>query len=164
MATPFCRAGKKIAEIPASRLQVWRCAHHATRPTPCASPSSPRKLAAPGTVLSHDGDTALIAAAVNPAIGLGTYFAQLLLSESINAAATQVLHISGPWNKPQVDTLKGEVASETARRILLSHATPGPVGFTNTWLSHTSATTLPSQYSAYSPNILRKLMLPADAA
>lgn len=73
------------------------------------------------------GSTALIAAAVNPAIGLGTYFAQLLLSESINAAATQVLHISGPWNKPQVDTLKGEVASETARRILLSHATPGPV-------------------------------------
>ena len=73
------------------------------------------------------GGAALIAAAVNPAVGLGTYFAQLLLSASINSAATQVLHVSGPWNKPAVDTLKGESAREAARRILVSHSTPRPV-------------------------------------
>lgn len=73
------------------------------------------------------GGAALIAAAVNPVVGLGTYFAQLLLSQSINSAATQVLHVSGPWNAPKVDTLKGDVARQTAQKILASHATPRPV-------------------------------------
>ena len=120
------------------------------------------------------GSTALIAAAVNPAIGLGTYFAQLLLSESINAAATQVLHISGPWNKPQVDTLKGEVASETARRILLSHATPGPVDPLWDWWPVTGSSLMwdwwpvtgqgSNYFGAYSvPPTVPLRALPADA-
>ena len=48
------------------------------------------------------GTAALIATAINPAIGLGTFLAQFLLSQPLQSAATQEFHITGQWADPKV--------------------------------------------------------------
>lgn len=73
------------------------------------------------------GGAALVATAINPMLGVGSYFAQLVLSKSINNAATQVLHVAGPWNKPQVDKLKDAAARDTALRVLEAQRRPQSV-------------------------------------
>ena len=45
---------------------------------------------------------ALATMAINPAIGLGTLFAQWALREPLIAANTRELHITGPWAEPNV--------------------------------------------------------------
>ncbi len=72
------------------------------------------------------GNAALAAAVVNPVVGVGGYLAQLVLSESINSAATQVLRLDGSWAEPKVQSLRGEEAQHAARQILVSHGTPQP--------------------------------------
>lgn len=49
------------------------------------------------------GTASLLATAVNPAVGLGTFLAQLLLRQPLQSAATQQFHISGSWADPQVE-------------------------------------------------------------
>lgn len=49
------------------------------------------------------GTASLIATAINPAVGLGTFLAQFLLREPLQAAATQQFHISGSWADPKVE-------------------------------------------------------------
>jgi uncharacterized protein YhdP len=49
------------------------------------------------------GTAALIATAINPAIGLGTFLAQFLLQQPLQKAATQQFHITGGWADPQVE-------------------------------------------------------------
>jgi uncharacterized protein (TIGR02099 family) len=41
-------------------------------------------------------------AALNPAIGLGAFVAQLLLRQPLTAAATREFHVTGPWGDPRV--------------------------------------------------------------
>ncbi len=48
------------------------------------------------------GTASLIATAINPAIGLGTFLAQYLLREPLQNAATQQFRITGAWTDPQV--------------------------------------------------------------
>lgn len=48
------------------------------------------------------GTASLIATAINPAIGLGTFLAQYLLREPLQNATTQQFHITGAWTDPQV--------------------------------------------------------------
>ena len=48
------------------------------------------------------GTASLIATAINPAIGLGTFLAQFLLRQPLQSAATQQFQISGSWADPQV--------------------------------------------------------------
>ncbi|MFM6985631.1 MAG: YhdP family protein [Hydrogenophaga sp.] len=48
------------------------------------------------------GTAALLATAVNPAVGLGTFLAQLLLRAPLQSATTQSFHITGGWADPQV--------------------------------------------------------------
>jgi len=52
------------------------------------------------------GTAALIATAINPAIGLGTFLAQFLLREPLQSATTQQFHITGNWADPQVEKLE----------------------------------------------------------
>jgi uncharacterized protein (TIGR02099 family) len=48
------------------------------------------------------GTAALIATAINPAVGLGTFLAQFLLREPLQSATTQEFRITGSWTDPQV--------------------------------------------------------------
>jgi uncharacterized protein (TIGR02099 family) len=48
------------------------------------------------------GTAALVATAINPAIGLGTFLAQWVLSKPLSAAATQEFHIEGTWADPKI--------------------------------------------------------------
>ncbi|WP_247596821.1 YhdP family protein [Hydrogenophaga sp. PAMC20947] len=57
------------------------------------------------------GTAALIATAINPAIGLGTFLAQYLLSQPLQSAATQEFHITGGWTDPQVDKVDRRAAA-----------------------------------------------------
>lgn len=49
------------------------------------------------------GTASLIATAINPAVGLGTFLAQFLLREPLQSAATQQFSITGGWADPQVE-------------------------------------------------------------
>ncbi|WP_369630655.1 MULTISPECIES: YhdP family protein [unclassified Variovorax] len=48
------------------------------------------------------GTAALVATAINPAIGLGTFLAQWVLSKPLAAAATQEFHVEGTWADPKI--------------------------------------------------------------
>jgi len=48
------------------------------------------------------GTAALVATAINPAIGLGTFLAQMVLSRPLAVAATQEFQIDGTWSDPRV--------------------------------------------------------------
>jgi uncharacterized protein (TIGR02099 family) len=48
------------------------------------------------------GSAALAYAAINPAIGLGAFLAQMLLSRPMEAANTREFHITGSWEDPKV--------------------------------------------------------------
>jgi uncharacterized protein (TIGR02099 family) len=48
------------------------------------------------------GTAALVATAINPAIGLGTFLAQMLLSKPLSSAATQEFQIEGSWTDPKI--------------------------------------------------------------
>ncbi len=48
------------------------------------------------------GTASLVAAVVNPAIGLGTFLAQWFLQRPLSEAATQQFHIDGTWADPKI--------------------------------------------------------------
>ena len=48
------------------------------------------------------GTASLIASVINPAVGLGTFLAQLFLRRPLIEAATQEFHIDGPWADPKI--------------------------------------------------------------
>jgi uncharacterized protein YhdP len=52
------------------------------------------------------GTASLIATAINPAIGLGTFLAQLFLRRPLTEAATQEFHIDGPWSDPRINRVE----------------------------------------------------------
>jgi uncharacterized protein (TIGR02099 family) len=52
------------------------------------------------------GTASLIATAINPAIGLGTFLAQFLLRQPLQSATTQQFHITGGWADPQVEKVE----------------------------------------------------------
>jgi uncharacterized protein (TIGR02099 family) len=48
------------------------------------------------------GTASLVAVAINPAIGLGTFLAQMFLREPLARATTQQFHIDGTWSDPRI--------------------------------------------------------------
>ena len=52
------------------------------------------------------GTASLIATAINPAIGLGTFLAQFFLRRPAMAAATQEFHVTGTWTEPQMNKVE----------------------------------------------------------
>ena len=48
------------------------------------------------------GTASLIATAINPAIGLGTFLAQMFLRKPLIEAATQEFHVDGSWADPKI--------------------------------------------------------------
>ncbi|HET9205663.1 MAG TPA: AsmA-like C-terminal region-containing protein, partial [Burkholderiaceae bacterium] len=62
------------------------------------------------------GTASLAYAAINPAIGLGTFLAQWLLRRPLIAANTREFHVSGKWDDPKIDRIDrkpAEAASTT---------------------------------------------------
>lgn len=62
------------------------------------------------------GTASLIASAINPAVGLGTFLAQFLLRQPLQSAATKEFRITGGWADPLVEPV--------ARNVLVQPAPP----------------------------------------
>jgi uncharacterized protein YhdP len=61
------------------------------------------------------GTASLAYAAINPAVGLGTFLAQWMLRRPLQAANTREFHITGGWADPQVARVQrkpGEAAPD----------------------------------------------------
>jgi len=58
------------------------------------------------------GTAALVATAINPAIGLGTFLAQMVLSRPLIAAATQEFQIDGTWADPKITKMPRRLLPE----------------------------------------------------
>ena len=56
------------------------------------------------------GTASLIASVINPAIGLGTFLAQLFLRRPLIEAATQEFHIDGSWADPKISKIERKAA------------------------------------------------------
>jgi uncharacterized protein YhdP len=56
------------------------------------------------------GTASLVATVINPAIGLGTFLAQLFLRQPLIRAATQEFHIDGTWADPRVTRVDRKAA------------------------------------------------------
>lgn len=52
--------------------------------------------------------------ALNPAVGLGAFVAQLLLREPMTAAATREFHVTGPWGEPRVERIDRVAATSAS--------------------------------------------------
>lgn len=52
--------------------------------------------------------------ALNPAVGLGAFVAQLLLREPMTAAATREFHVTGPWGEPRVERVERVAATSAS--------------------------------------------------
>lgn len=64
------------------------------------------------------GTASLVATVINPAIGVGSFLAQLFLREPLMRAATQEFHVDGTWADPRVTRVARSApapASETTR-------------------------------------------------
>ncbi|MFM9902245.1 MAG: YhdP family protein [Polaromonas sp.] len=60
------------------------------------------------------GTASLIATAINPIVGLGTFLAQAFLRRPLMQAATQEFHISGTWADPKVSKIDRRPQAERA--------------------------------------------------
>ena len=60
------------------------------------------------------GGASLAYAAINPAIALGAFLAQLILSRPVAAANTREFHISGSWDDPKVEKVENPAAARPA--------------------------------------------------
>ena len=63
------------------------------------------------------GTASLIASVINPAIGLSTFLAQLLLRRPLNEAATQEFHIDGSWADPKITKIDHKAAPAAAPTV-----------------------------------------------
>lgn len=60
------------------------------------------------------GTVSLLATVVNPVTGIGSFLAQLLLRQPLQAATSQQFHITGTWDEPKVDKItRRPLPSET---------------------------------------------------
>jgi uncharacterized protein YhdP len=56
------------------------------------------------------GTASLVATVINPAIGLGTFLAQMFLRQPLMRAATQEFHVDGTWTDPKVTKVERTAA------------------------------------------------------
>jgi uncharacterized protein (TIGR02099 family) len=68
------------------------------------------------------GGASLAYAAINPAIALGAFLAQMILSRPVAAANTREFHITGTWNDPKVEKIEGPAAKAAAAASAASAA------------------------------------------
>ena len=61
------------------------------------------------------GTASLLASVINPAIGVGTFLAQMFLRQPLMRAATQEFHIDGTWADPKITKLARRTAPLDSR-------------------------------------------------
>jgi uncharacterized protein YhdP len=59
------------------------------------------------------GTASLVATVINPAIGLGSFLAQMFLREPLIKAATREFHVDGTWADPRMTRVGRSGAPET---------------------------------------------------
>jgi uncharacterized protein YhdP len=57
------------------------------------------------------GTASLVATVINPAIGLGTFLAQMFLRQPLMRAATQEFQIDGTWADPRITRVNRKPAA-----------------------------------------------------
>jgi uncharacterized protein YhdP len=62
------------------------------------------------------GTASLIATVINPAIGLGSFLAQMFLRRPLMASATQEFHVTGPWADPKVSKIDSSSATSKEKK------------------------------------------------
>ena len=67
------------------------------------------------------GTASLIATVINPAVGLGTFLAQLLLRRPLIEASTQEFHIDGSWVDPQITKVARKFGAPNGSDIRLDN-------------------------------------------
>jgi uncharacterized protein YhdP len=58
------------------------------------------------------GTASLIATWINPAVGVGTFLAQLILNRPLIESTTQVFQITGSWADPKITRLDAPTPSK----------------------------------------------------
>ncbi|MDR3452695.1 MAG: YhdP family protein [Rhodoferax sp.] len=71
------------------------------------------------------GTASLIATAINPAIGLGSFLAQLFLRRPLMEAATQEFHIDGTWTDPKITRVEHKTGAADASANSAAQSTTG---------------------------------------
>ena len=61
------------------------------------------------------GTASLVASVINPAIGIGTFLAQMFLRQPLIRAATQEFHIDGTWADPKITKLPRKASTLEGR-------------------------------------------------
>ncbi|WP_409970287.1 YhdP family protein [Piscinibacter sp.] len=64
------------------------------------------------------GTASLAYAVINPAVGLGTFLAQMFLRKPLTQAGTREFHVTGPWADPKIDRVErklGEAAPDVEK-------------------------------------------------
>jgi uncharacterized protein (TIGR02099 family) len=62
------------------------------------------------------GTASLIATVINPAVGLGSFLAQMFLRRPLMASATQEFHVTGPWADPKVTKVDNPNATSKEKK------------------------------------------------
>lgn len=60
------------------------------------------------------GTASLVATVINPAIGLGSFLAQMFLRQPLMKAATQEFHVDGTWTDPRVTRVNRQPTGQAA--------------------------------------------------
>ena len=63
------------------------------------------------------GTASLIATVINPAVGLGTFLAQMVLRRPLMEASTQEFHIDGSWVDPQITKVARKFGTPNASNV-----------------------------------------------
>jgi uncharacterized protein YhdP len=73
------------------------------------------------------GTASLVATVINPAVGLGTFLAQMFLRRPLMEAATQQFHLDGTWADPRIARVARDKTSATdeSKTEALAPAKPG---------------------------------------
>ena len=72
------------------------------------------------------GTASLVAAVINPAVGLGTFLAQWFLQRPLSEAATQQFHIDGTWADPKITKVPHKMFSDKVEAQAPAKQEPTP--------------------------------------
>ncbi|HEU4460431.1 MAG TPA: AsmA-like C-terminal region-containing protein [Methylibium sp.] len=67
------------------------------------------------------GAASLAVAAINPAVGIGSFLAQLFLRRPLIEAGTREFHVTGPWAEPKVERIERTRAAPLADEAAPTH-------------------------------------------
>ncbi|HEX6361649.1 MAG TPA: AsmA-like C-terminal region-containing protein, partial [Albitalea sp.] len=70
------------------------------------------------------GTASLAYAVINPAVGLGSFLAQVFLRKPLTEAGTREFHVTGPWSDPKVERVQRKLFGDDADAASSADVTP----------------------------------------